>query len=363
MSKIHVLLTFGGESTEHDVSIITASNTFPYFQPEKYVVSLLYITKNGEWLLCDATKFERGCDDIVALKASIHGTPLTVTYRGGHAERVRFLAAGSSEPLRVDVIFNALLGQKGEDGRIQGMWEIFGIPYCGPGVIGAGVGFDKDVMKRLLKEAGLPICKHRTYFPQTISPTLFDEIQQAFGVPFIIKPANSGSSIGVHKIRQASEFADGITDVFRHDTKLIVEEFVDGSELELYCLGVNGEVKTTIIRETVVGTEFYSYEDKYVDERHVSKYIPARISQEMGNDVQRFAKQAYRILEGRGLARIDFFYSKTGNLFVNEINTIPCIMSHANQPPLWELSGISHETLMDLIVTAAFQDVHIPLII
>jgi len=356
MQPIHVLLTFGGESTEHDVSIITASNTFPYFSPEKYVMHLLYITKNGEWLLCDKTRFQRGCDDIVALKASIEGVPLTVTYQGGHTERVRFLPAGSSEPLRVDVIFNVLLGQKGEDGRMQGMWEVFGIPYAGPGLLGAGLGFDKDIMKRLLKEAGLPICKHQTYSPQTISPSHFEELKQTFGVPFIIKPANSGSSIGVHKIRQASDFSAGIADVFRHDRKLIVEEFIDGSELELYCLGVNGDVKTTIIRETVIGTEFYSYEDKYIDERHVSKYIPARISEELSNNIQSFAKQVYCLLEGRGLSRIDFFYSKAGIVYVNEINTIPCIMSHANQPPLWELSGVSHEMLMDLMITAAFQD-------
>jgi len=179
-----------------------------------------------------------------------------------------------------------------------------------------------------------------------------------FGVPFVMKPASSGSSIGVHKIDQFSDFPVAVEDIFFRDKKLIIEEYIEGSELEVYCLGVGKEVKTTIIRESIVKGGLYTYEVKYIDDSHVIKNVPAKIPDEVASEVQALTVKAYRALEGCGLARIDFFYSNDGRLFISEINTSPAFMSHAHQPPLWEMSGISYQELVDLMITAAFQNFH-----
>lgn len=356
MGKTHVLLTFGGYPDEHETTIISASNILPCIAPEKYVVNLLYITKNGEWLLCDTSQFKVNCDVVDEIVSTIQGKP--VYLKIGDIHGAQLVDNTSHQSIPVDVVFSLLTNKHGNDGGIQGLWSVANIPYTGPGILSAAVALDKDVAKRLLEQAGLPICKYKTFSRDTLSQTSLNEIEQLFGVPFVMKPASSGSSLGVHKIDQDSDFSGAIEDIFFRDKKLIIEEYIEGSELEVYCLGVGKEVKTTIIRESIVKEGLYTYEAKYIDDSHVIKNVPAKIPDEVALEVQELAIKTYQILEGCGLARVDFFYSNDGHLFVNEINTSPAFMSHAHQPPLWEISGISYQELVELMITAAFQNFH-----
>ncbi len=354
MDKTHVLLTFGGYTDEHETTIISASNIFPCINPEKYIVNLLYITKNGEWILCDNTQFKIDCDIANEIIPTIKGKPVFLKF--GDINSPQLIEKSSNQSIRFDVVFSVLTNKNGNDGGIQGLWSVANIPCTGPSIISAAIGLDKDVSKRLLKEAGLPICQYKTFSRDALSHTSLHEIKQMFGVPFFMKPASSGSSIGVHKITEDSDFPDAVEDIFFHDEKLIIEEYIEGSELEVYCLGVGKDVKTTIIRETIIeGDSFYTYQAKYIDESQVIKNIPANIPDKIASEVQKLAVESYRTLEGYGLARVDFFYSKNGCLFVSEINTSPAFMSHVSQPPLWTKSGVSYQELVDLMITAAFE--------
>lgn len=350
VKKTEVLIPFGGHKFEHDASLISASNIIPFFNKDKFNLNLLYIKPTGEWHICDRNSFLCGSDDIKAIVSSMQmkSAHLEIGIEGG--ARLKITETGDMIP--VDLVFSAMTGKVACDGVMQGLWKSIEWPVSGPDLLGAAIGFDKDVMKRLLSEAGLPVCPYRMFTSRERKSIDFDELKEIFGEPFFMKPANSGSSLGANIIRNKVEFEQGLEDAFRYDNKLMVEEYISGSELELYCIGIEDEVHTTIIRETVCPEGFWSYEAKYVTD-NVEKYIPARISPETEEEVKNLTQKAYRVLEGHGLARMDFFHSADGTLYINEINTAPVFMSNENQPPLWELSDISYEQLVNWMVKSA----------
>lgn len=356
-NKLNILLVFGGRSDEHDVSIISASNIIPHFDQSKYNLNLLYITKEGGWLLCDESRFKLNCDFPEQIKSTIKGVSAYVPIGQGDLKNI--FIKKTDQPVQVDLVFNVLHGRNGAGGVLQGVWDTLGIVSVCPSLIGGVIGFDKDIMKRLLSDAGIPICRYKVVHKNDYKPSCIEEIKKNFQFPFFIKPANSGSSLGVHKIYKESEFEEGVTDVFSYDNKLIVEEYIDGSELEVYCFFSEDNVQTSVIRQTIIGAEhdFYTYEAKYgVDNATTNiKNIPADIPKDDYDEALSLSIQAYKALEGRGEIRMDLFYSGDKKIYINEINTIPSLMSAQSQPSLWHGCGLSHGEIIDKLISQAIK--------
>jgi D-alanine-D-alanine ligase len=356
-NRLNVLLTFGGKSEEHNVSIISASNVIQHFDPEKYNLKLLYITRDGEWLLCDKSKFKINCDFPEQIVPTITGVPVFLPIGQGSLNHLSIRDTGEHE--KVDLVFTVLHGKNGAGGILQGVWETAGISSVSPSLIGGAVGFDKDVMKRLLSDAKIPICRYMVIQRHEYNPLCIDKIKENFKFPFFIKPANSGSSLGVHKIYKESDFEKAALDAFSFDNKLIVEEYIDGSELEVYCFASGNEVKTSIIRQTIIGPDhdFYTYEAKYGADNDTTntKNIPADIPEDDYEKVKDMAIQTYKILEGSGEVRMDLFYSSDKQVYINEINTVPSLMSERSQPSLWEGCGITHGKIIDALVSSSMK--------
>lgn len=357
-NKLNVLLTFGGRSLEHGVSLISASNLLSHFDPLKYCVNLLYIDREGKWTWCDAASFKTGSDLPEDILSTLSGRPVHLTV--GQGDAPRFCVEGmDASGDTIDVVFTVLHGRNGAGGIMQGFWNTVGIPAAGPSLLGGAVGFDKDVMKRLLVQAGLPVCRYDVIHRDDDVQLRLERVKERFGIPFFIKPANSGSSLGVHKIYAHTDLDRAVEDVFSYDTKLIAEEYVEGSELEIYVFQRRDEIQTSVIRRTIVGPEhaFYTYEAKYGTENATAntKTIPADIPPADYEQVKNLAVQAYKVLEGRGEVRLDLFYSSRGEIFINEINTVPALMSPESQPSLWQGCGISQGDIIDALITSALD--------
>ncbi len=316
--KIRVGILFGGKSAEHEVSLQSAKNIAEVIDKDKYEVTLLGIDKSGAWLLPNQSAFLLNTNDSkliqlnttdkkdVALLPQSKGVLTYLTNE--HREHV------------VDVVFPVLHGPFGEDGTVQGLLKLAGVPFVGASVLGSAVGMDKDVMKRLLRDAGIPIGKFLVY---TQNDTIdFMGVSEKLGLPFFVKPANLGSSVGVYKVKNKEEFDNAVRGVFQYDTKILIEEFIDGREVECGVLG-NENPNASEVGEIIPTHEFYSYEAKYIDEHGAKLEVPANISPEIREKVRALALKTFRTLSCEGLGRVDFFLKKDGTLLVNEINTIP----------------------------------------
>ncbi len=357
-NKLNVLLIFGGRSREHDVSLISASNTISHFNPKRYHLELLYITRDGHWLLCDLSSFKINCDVAKEIAQTLTGVPVTLPLGQGDNPPLYVKETGQSIP--IDVVFTVLQGKNGCGAIMQGIWNSVNIPSAGPSLLGGTVGYDKDVTKRLLAEANLPVCRYTVIHHREYTPQCIEQLKEQFDFPFFIKPANSGSSIGVHKIYPESDLEAAIRDVFSFDDKLIVEEYIDGSELEIYAFRSDNEIKTSIVRQTIVGDihDFYTYKAKYGSDNADTniKNIPADISKEEHERVKQLTIDAYKVLEGRGEIRLDLFYSSQKKIYINEINTLPALMSKKSQPSLWQGCGISEPDIVDALIESALEE-------
>jgi D-alanine-D-alanine ligase len=338
--KINVAILFGGKSAEHEVSLRSAKNIIEALDKEKFNPILIGIDVSGRWLL------NRGSRDL--LKSN---EPEEIALLPEHkGEMVNF--SNLDDAQKIDVVFPILHGPFGEDGTVQGLLKLAGVPFVGAGVLGSAVGMDKDVMKRLLRDAGLPIGKFIS-FKDHENPG-YEKIVKELGSPFFIKPANLGSSVGVHKIKTKSQFEKAIIDAFQYDRKLIAEEFIDGREIECAVLG-NDKPVASVPGEIIVNHEFYSYEAKYLDEKGATLEIPAKISNEASAEIQYLAVQTFRTLCCDGLGRVDFFLDKKGKIYVNEINTMPGFTSISMYPKLWEKSGVKYSELITKLIELALE--------
>ena len=314
--KLRVGILFGGKSVEHEVSLLSAKNVVAALDRSKYTPVLLKIDRFG--------RFETSLDAFLK---------------------------------KVDVVFPILHGPMGEDGTVQGMLKLAGIPFVGSDVLGSAIGMDKDVMKRLLREAGLPVGPFRVFRSGERIPS-YEEFARTLGKTLFVKPANAGSSVGISKARNARELKQAISFAFRFDTKVLVEKAIDGREIECALLG-NRELLVATPGEIIPNHEFYSYEAKYLDENGASLRVPARLTDRQAGEVQRLAKQAFQTLEAAGFARVDFFLTPRGKWYVNEINTIPGFTSISMYPRMFAASGISYPILIDRLIGLAlerFQD-------
>ncbi len=343
--KIRVAILFGGKSAEHEVSIQSAKNVYNSLDKKKYDVSLIGIDKKGDWHLCP----EQYLLDASFSQQKVLDAMDTVSLSTKDGTR-GLVTASLSQP--IDVVFPILHGPFGEDGSMQGLLKLANIPFVGSGVLGSAVAMDKDVAKRLLRDAGLPISQFLVYRKgDTIS---FAEVTKKLGLPCFVKPANLGSSVGVSKVQTEKELKKAVEDAFAYDTKILIEEFIPGREIECSVLG-NEDPIVSIPGEIIAIHDFYSYEAKYLDENGANLNIPANLSPEKIKEVQALALKTFSVLCLEGMARIDCFFTPDEKFYINEANTIPGFTNISMYPKLWEASGISYSELVDRLIELALQ--------
>jgi len=252
------------------------------------------------------------------------------------------------------VVFPVLHGPYGEDGTIQGLLELANIPYVGAGVLGSAISMDKDVMKRLFREAGIPVVKFLVFTHNSLEKIDFDWVRDKLGLPFFIKPANLGSSIGMNKVKKKEEFQPALEEAFQYDNKILVEEYIEGREIECSVLGNHNPV-ASLPGEIISRHEFYSYEAKYLDNKGAILEIPARLSQKLIRKIQNLSIKVFKVACCKGMARVDFFLKQNKEIIVNELNTIPGFTRVSMYPKLWEASGISYPELIDRLIQLALE--------
>jgi D-alanine-D-alanine ligase len=329
--KIRVGIIFGGKSAEHEVSLRSAKNVVEALDKSKYEPVLIGIEKSGKWQLGGKS---------VALLPEGGGKIESIEKHEGHDDK------------KIDVVFPILHGPFGEDGTVQGLLKLANIPFVGAGVLGSAVGMDKDVMKRLLRDAGIPIGKFVVAKEGDVPG--YKKVTKELGSPVFVKPANMGSSVGVSKVKNEKEYREAIRKAFEYDRKVLVEENIEGREIECSVLG-NEDPKASVPGEVIPRHDFYSYEAKYIDENGAALEIPAKLPKSVVKKIQAIAIKTFRVLECEGFGRVDMFLKKNGEILVNEINTIPGFTSISMYPKLWEASGISYKELIDRLIQLALE--------
>ncbi|UCE07413.1 MAG: D-alanine--D-alanine ligase [bacterium] len=350
--KIRVGILFGGKSAEHEVSLQSAKNIVEAIDKNKYEVVLIGIDKQGQWYLNEASRFLLHAENPKLIALNKSNEHVALVPKNNENQLVNLSNHQSLGP--IDVVFPVLHGPFGEDGTVQGLLKLFNIPYVGAGVLGSAVGMDKDVMKRLLRDAGIPIPKFVVFNKDSIDEIDFAQVKNQLRLPFFVKPANLGSSVGIHKVKDESQFKPAIMDAFQYDTKILIEEFINGREIECSVLGNENPI-VSIPGEIIPQHEFYSYEAKYIDEKGALLKIPAKLPFEIIKNIQHIALKAYKVLCCEGMARVDFFLRNDREIFVSEINTIPGFTKISMYPKLWEASGIPYKELIDRLIQLALQ--------
>jgi D-alanine-D-alanine ligase len=330
---------FGGKSVEHEVSLMSAKNIMDAVDKDIFDIICVGIDKKGTWLDTEGQ---------ISIKSTFKAVSL-VSREGKRTAN----QGNATKTIEADVVFPILHGPYGEDGTVQGLLKLAGIPFIGPSVLGSSVSFDKDITKRLLNEAKIPNTNFLSF--RKGEKIEFGFIKKSLGMPIIVKPCNSGSSVGISKIKSEKDFKKAINYAFLFDSKIIIEEFIEGKrEIECAVLG-NENPKASICGEVITSFKhpFYSYEAKYFDKDGAKLLIPAPISKELQKNIQILAVQTFKTLECEGMARIDFFVDKKGKLFVNEVNTIPGFTNISMYPALWAKSGIKYKDLINRLVNLA----------
>jgi D-alanine--D-alanine ligase len=359
--RIRVLLLFGGRSAEHDVSRVTAVAVAKALDPARYEVLPVAITTDGRWLFADEAQrmIEQGPDALPAA-LPVAGDPVSelgdLVARGEHGALDKGTVRSA---LDADVVLPLLHGPYGEDGTVQGLLELAGLPYVGAGVLGSAVGMDKVMMKRSFAACGLPIATYASFRDGHDRVAFAAQVEDEIGYPCFVKPANLGSSVGVSKARDRASFDAALDLALSFDEWAIVEEAIDGREVEVAVLG-DDPPEASVPGEVVPGDEFYSYADKY--EREEAQLLaPAPLAPEQTDDVRRLALRAFEACRCEAMARVDFFLEEQRadgapgrGFLVNEVNTIPGFTPISMYPRLWEESGLSYPELLDRLIELAF---------
>jgi D-alanine-D-alanine ligase len=342
--KTKLGIIFGGKSGEHEVSLTSAASVISALDPNEYEITAIGITKAG--------KIANTSEIRAMLPLELHSRVLpSPTLSANNSAMIVTSSAvekhGNSdqEPM---IVFPLLHGPYGEDGTIQGLLEMAGIPYIGCGVLASAVGMDKDIMKRLFLQEGLPATPCKTVFSRDISrdlESLKQSCSKEFGYPMFSKPANLGSSVGVCKIHSEKEFESALRNSAQYDRKVLIEKGIDGRELECAILG-NDEPQASVVGEVFSAHEFYDYDAKYINQASRLE-IPACIDEKTSNEIRDFALRSFKAIDGAGLARVDFFLERsTGKVWINEINTMPGFTPISMYTKLWAASGVLFEELV-----------------
>jgi len=352
--RLRVLLLFGGQSAEHDVSRTSAVAVARALDPTCYDVVPVAITRDGRWLLADRAR--------AALETGhwppafeVDGAPVRLAEkRAGLGSSVVRLESGGSPLGAVDVAFPLLHGPYGEDGTVQGLLELAGLPYVGSGVLGSAVGMDKVMMKRAFAACGLPAARSVALRDDGVTKAELDRCEDALGYPCFVKPANLGSSVGVSKAADRAALEEAVEMALRFDEWILVEEAIAGREIEVAVLG-DRPPEASLPGEIVPGAEFYTYEDKYLDDSAELR-APARLEADRTAEVRRLAVAAFEACRCEAMARVDFFLEDPGRGFlVNEVNTIPGFTPISMYPRLWEVSGVPYPELLDRLIALALE--------
>jgi D-alanine-D-alanine ligase len=348
--KLRVALLFGGKSAEHEISLISARNIFEAMDKDKYDVFAVAIDKQGRWFVDEGARLLQSGVPRVEIGARNNAAAVLPG-----ETKTPIVRAARQAPLRaIDVVFPVLHGPFGEDGTVQGLIKLAQVPFVGAGVLGSAVGMDKDVMKRLLREAGIPVGKFLVFRRRELRALRYPKIKKQLGLPMFVKPANLGSSVGISKVGRADEFCPAVNEAFRYDRKIIIEEGIAGREVECSVLGNENPV-ASLPGEIIVQRDFYSYDAKYVDAEGARLEVPARLPRATVKQIQRIAVQAYETLCCEGMARVDFFLRANGQVLVNEINTIPGFTKISMFPKMWQASGLSYRRLIDRLIALALE--------
>ncbi|TAK35726.1 MAG: D-alanine--D-alanine ligase [Saprospiraceae bacterium] len=353
--KLTVAILCGGVSPEHEVSMNSARNIYTAINKEKYRVEVIGVARNGQWFhLSEADFFKMKSiegSEAGRLLALAPGAGQVIFYQPGDTQ---FPNSPIPQFPKIDVVFPIIHGPFGEDGTLQGLLSLLGLPFVGPGVLGSSAGMDKDVTKRLLRDAGIFVAPWVTIFKHE-QPD-FPAIAGKLGFPIFVKPANMGSSVGISKAENERELRDAVALAFKYDTKVLVEQGIKGREIETAVLGNMENAQASGVGEIVMEKGFYDYESKYLSPDAAKVVIPARdISARAVENIRATALKAYHVLGLEGLSRLDAFLVDDDTVCVNEPNTLPGFTNISMYPKLWEQAGIAYPDLIDRLLTLAIE--------
>ncbi|CAM4139339.1 D-alanine--D-alanine ligase [Saccharibacillus endophyticus] len=347
-NKVTVGLVYGGKSGEHEISLQTGFAVMNAFDYGKYEIVPFYITLRGEWRMGSVLDGPMNSVEDMKLEAAAGGT--------AEAAGAMF-AALSGQASSIDVMFPLLHGTFGEDGTIQGLFEMAGLPYVGAGVLSSSAGMDKDVMKKLFAAAGLEQGEYIAFGERDWRVNRHELLQEAenkLGYPCFVKPANLGSSVGISKAADQEALIDAVELALRYDRKVLIETFIDGRELEVGVLG-NDEPQASVPGEIVSSGDYYDYNAKYIDGKS-EMMIPAPVDADLADSLRELAIRAFKAVEGSGLCRADFFVRRSDNkILINEVNTMPGFTPFSMYPLLWRETGTSYQALLDKLIELALE--------
>jgi D-alanine-D-alanine ligase len=338
--KKKVAILYGGRSVEHGVSVNSARNIFEYIDKQRFEPLPIGITKAGQWYLTTSVT-----KDIEQGKAM--GLILDAQSPG-------FTLLSSGDRMKADVIFPVLHGTDGEDGSIQGLIKAMDIPMVGTGVLGSSISMNKIIAKKLLKLAGLPVTKFLSFHFTEQAEINFKEVKKELGLPFMVKSASLGSSVGVSKVKDEADFNKAIEEAFRYDDSLLIEEFITGREIECAILG-NNPPEASYPGEIVINSkyEFYTFDAKYVDPEAVRIDVPADLNKKAADKIREISVKAFQALQCEDFSRVDLFLTEEGNIYINEINTIPGFTNSSMYPMMWKERGIGFTDLISKLLDLA----------
>jgi D-alanine-D-alanine ligase len=347
-----LVVFFGGRSGEHEISLLSARSVLGALDREKYAVIEVGITHEGSWWSGDNVLAALNEGKLDGLR------PVAVLPLAGSRSLYGRDPEGHWEPLgEFDLAFPVLHGSFGEDGTIQGLFEMAEIPYVGAGVLASAVAMDKGLFKEVMRARGIPVLEFTVINATELDADpdrALDRAEAVAGYPLFTKPANLGSSVGISKVRNRSDLLEGLMEAAQYDRRVLVERGIEGREIEVSVLG-NEEPEASVPGEVIPSDEFYSYRAKYLDEAS-ELIIPAPIDEDTAEEARRIALEAYRAIDGAGMARVDLLLDKaSGKLYLNEINTIPGFTRISMYPKLWEYSGIGYPELMDRLIELALS--------
>lgn len=338
--KIKVALLFGGRSAEHEVSLVSATSIYNNLDTKKFEITSIYINRMGNWRVVESPLLSPS-----NLKKGRFFSFLPWEKKTFH------------EKVNADIYFPVLHGPYGEDGTIQGFFEMAGVPYAGASVLGSAVAMDKAISKAILEMKKLPVVKHLILLEEEwkkAKDRVLSKIKKEFPVPLFVKPANLGSSVGITKVKKHSQISTAIRTAFLYDRKILVEEGITGRELECSVLG-NENPKASLPGELIPFREFYDYRDKYIEGKTTFQ-MPAKLPSSIVKKIQQLSVEAYKAIDCSGMARVDFFLeNETNKIYISELNTIPGFTEISMYPKLWEVSGLPYPRLLEKLIQLGFE--------
>ncbi len=350
--KSCVAILYGGRSTEHQISLLSAQNVYRSIDKERYEVIAIAIGKNGHWYYNPKGLSLAYADDPDNIELIIDPTHRVILSQNMNEQ---VLIGTDGQQKKIDILFPILHGTYGEDGSIQGLAKLANLPCVGCGILGSAACMDKEIMKHVLRSQGIMVADWITARKYDTTQPTYSDITAILGPELFIKPVNLGSSVGISMAQNEKQFIQGLESAFLYDTKVLIEERINGRELECAVLG-NHTPKTSLPGEVVPQDGFYSYENKYLNEKGASLHIPAELTKEELDRIQTLASKTFIALECRGLARVDMFLTPDDKLVINEVNTIPGFTNISMYPKLWELTGLNQRELITELIEYALDE-------